>query len=165
MKIRSLFLISASILVFSSVSIDAAHANDETIPLNVSSGNCPSSITSTVRHLRGMASHRITRETFDVNNFVTNSSFERTDTAYVFEGTLTDEYTSCNSDTWFSTNTLTRRLTFSDGKLRLVYQYRETGGRWVQIPLEGHVFNNQFIIDVEAYRRTAAEIEGHLNSQ
>lgn len=166
MKIKSLFLVLASIIVFSNTYINAAHADDGTIQLNVSSGNCPSSVTSNIRVLEGdMRGYRVIRETFDVNNFVTNSSFERTSGGYRFEGNLTNEYTSCNSDTWFSDNTSTKRLTFSDGKLRLLYQYRETGARWVTLPLDASVFNNQFIIDLEAYRRSREEIEGQLEAQ
>ena len=166
MKVKSSLLIAASIVIFFSAYIGAAYADPGTIQLNISSGNCPSSIISNIRVLEGdPRGARVIRETFDVNNFVTDSSVERTDAGYIFEGTLKNEYSSCNSDTWFSDNAQTKRLTFSDGKLRLAYLYRETGARWVTIPLEVYVFNNQFIIDLESYRRTPEEIEGHLNSQ
>ena len=166
MKVKSSLLIAASIVIFFSAYIGAAYADPGTIQLNISSGNCPSSIISNSRVLEGdPRGFQVIRETFDVNNFIKDSYFERTDAVYIFEGTLTNEYSSCNSDTWFSDNRSIRRLTFSDGKLRLAYQYRETGAYWVTIPIETHLFNNQFIIDLEAYQRTAEEIEGHLNSQ
>ena len=167
MTVKSLFLIATSIIVFFSTYVGAAYADSGTIQLNISSGNCPSSIISNIRRLDNPGGpddggHRVIRETFDVKNFVTNSSVERKDVGYIFQGTLTGNYISCNSDTWFSDNTSTKRLTFSDGKLRLVYQYRETGARMITIPLEAYVFNNQFIIDLEAYRRSAEELEGVL---
>ncbi|MEB3827042.1 hypothetical protein [Phormidium sp. CCY1219] len=163
MTVKSLFIIATSIIVCFSTYVGAAYADPETIQLNISSGNCPSSIISNIRVLEGdSGGYRVIRETFDVKNFVTDSSFERKDVGYIFQGTLTGNYISCNSDTWFSDNTSTKRLTFSDGKLRLTYQYRETGARMITIPLKAYVFNNQFIIDLEAYRRSADELEGVL---
>lgn len=151
MKIKSLFLIAVCIIVFLIAYVETAYA--EPIELKVSSGNCPSKIAANINVLEeGGLHYRVIRETFDVKSFVKDCSFERVDVGYIFKGNLKEGYASCNSDTWFSTNTLIKRLTFANGKLRLVYKHHDTGGRWVEIPIDASVFNNQFIVDIEVYR-------------